>query len=145
MEVKGDVRILGGVGDCFFVVTPAPAATDYTLELDTRLAEGPGFGIWMRGSYDNGSVVSLGIQYDPGAGGLKFVHYPDTASSLHFLNHACDREWHHWKLIGSSGTTRALLDGVQVLEFSGGGVTGSQFGFRTWGGKFELRKLQVGP
>jgi hypothetical protein len=140
---RGEVQVLGGTGDCFFVVNPAPATTDYTLELDTRLVDGPGFGIWIRGSYVDGSVAGLGVQYDPGAGGLKFVHYPDTAARVRFLDHACDKGWHHWELIGSVGTTRVRLDGVQVLDFSGGGVFGVQFGFRTWGGRFELRKLRV--
>lgn len=139
----GKIQILEG--DCFFVVMPTPSTTDYSVEVDARLAEGGGYGLWLRGTYTDGYVLALGVQYDAGAEGLKYMHYPETNGSIRFQKYPCDQEWHHWKLVGQAGTTTIVLDGKQQLEFAGGGVSGAQYGFRTWGGRLEVRNLVMTP
>jgi hypothetical protein len=141
---RGPVRTLGGA-ECFYAVVPAPASPDYVLELEARLVEGLGYGIWFRGAMEQGEVVALAVQFDPGAGGLKFLHYPEMNNAFRFSQYPCDHSWHRWKLVGSGGTTTVQLDGETVLEGVVGGVSGTRFGFRTWGGTMELRNVVVTP
>jgi hypothetical protein len=140
---------------CFYVAAPAPRGTNYELSLEARLMNGDGYGIWMRGSYqeitsDKGGiqtvVTGFGGQYqrnlDPAQNGIKFVEYPQTERAYQMVNYVTDYAWHRWRWVGSGGTVTVYLDGQSVLA-ADVAASGVEFGFRTWRGGFGVRDLRV--
>jgi 3-keto-disaccharide hydrolase len=133
-----------GTGRCFYGVTPLPKSRAYSVELDARLLEGNGYGIWFHGQYDKGQVRAIGVQYDCDAGGLKFLNYPDTVQAFSFAQTKCDNNWHHWRLVSVGTSVSVHIDNVEVLHQTHADDAGNQFGFRTWGGRVELKNIKLG-
>jgi hypothetical protein len=149
-QMTADGAILGGAG-CFFLVDypicdGAACHTDYTLDVDAKLDSGGGYGVWFRGSWSTSTVRAVGVQYDTGAGGIKFLHYPETENAFKFMSGTLDSDWHHWRLIGSGSRVQVYLDGELQLDTTNEPASGSSFGFRTWWSNWmEFRNLVVSP
>jgi hypothetical protein len=131
-----------GSGWCFYKVEYPINSSNYSLQFDAKLDKGDGYGIWFRGNYGNGRVESLGVQYDPGAGGIKFVKYPETELSFHHIKYKCDNNWHRWVLDGNESNVKVFLDEKLLYE---GNIKsqGSNFGFRTWRGTVQIKNIKI--
>lgn len=150
VQMSSDGAALGGAACVFLVNYPMCDGTfchsDYTLDLDAKLDSGGGYGVWFRGSWNSGAVHALGVQYDTGAGGIKFLHYPETESAFKFTSYALDSAWHHWQLVGAGSRVQVYLDGALLLDSSSEPASGASFGFRTWwSNTMEFRNLVVSP
>lgn len=143
VEILDDSFRLGD-GWCFYKIDYPLNLTDYFLEFDARLEYGSGFGIWFRGYWKDQKPKALGIQYDPGANGLVLVNYPGTDSAVFFKkSFSCDNNWHHWKLYGKDSNVKIFLDGNLVFNLNDKPSLGTEFGFRTWRGKVNIKNLQI--
>jgi len=133
VEIISDGFRLGD-GWCFYKIDYPVNTNDYSLEFDAKLESRSGYGIWFRGNYSD-NVKSFGVQFDPGAGGLKFLKYPETESAFYHKRYNCDNNWHHWKLHGKGSNVKVFLDGDLIFDRNDIPASGSDFGFRTWRGK----------
>jgi hypothetical protein len=131
-----------GSGWCFYKIDFPVQSNDYTFEFDAKLESESGYGIWFRGAYSD-RVNSFGVQFDPGAGGIKFLKYPETESAFYSLRYNCDNSWHHWKLYGKGSTVKVFLDGNLILDRKDILNSGSDFGFRTWRGKVLIKNITI--
>jgi hypothetical protein len=131
-----------GDGWCFYKIDYPVKTNDYSLEFDAKLESRSGYGIWFRGNYSD-RVRSFGVQFDPGAGGLKFLKYPETESAFYFKRYHCDNNWHHWKLYGKGANVKVFLDGNVILDRNDIPSSGTDFGFRTWRGKVNVKNLKI--
>ncbi|KAB2895703.1 MAG: hypothetical protein F9K40_15900 [Kofleriaceae bacterium] len=134
------VRIEGGW--CFYIALPNPPKTDHVIELEVRLHSGRGYGVWFAGAWSGDSVTAPAAQYDAGAGGIKFVAYPDTETSVAPMRRAkIDGGWHRWRIERAGSRVTLSLDGDVILERD---VTGrNQFGLRTWNAAIDVRNATV--
>jgi len=132
-------------GWCFYLVEPAPTTAQQSVTFRARLLSGRGYGLWFGGRWNDGHVRATGIQYDAGAGGIKFLQYPETeAGFLPVLSTATDRDWHNWRIERRDGWDSVWLDGTRIFH-RGSDIENREFGFRTWDTAADIADLTVSP
>lgn len=142
VNVGSDVLKLGS-GWCYYRMNGLPAGDDFVLSFMARLLNGDGYGIWLNGLWRENGVTAFGVQYDPGAGGIKFVQYPYTEGDLFpLMSTATDYRWHRWRIAARKNRVDVKIDGMTVLDRE---IPrhGKQFGFRTWRGVVEIRDIEI--
>jgi hypothetical protein len=88
-------------------------------------------------------VSAFGVQYDPGAGGIKFLNYPETeVDYFPRLTIQTDNQWHEWQLMGRGDEVVVSFDGHVILQRIIPPM-GTQLGFRTWRGLVDIRDVAI--
>jgi hypothetical protein len=102
-----------GTNQRYWVPWDGSLPQDYTVELIARFA-GPidgGYAILVR-MEDATSGYSL--QYDPGAGGLRFGRFPDHTDIFPLTPYPIDADWHHLKITVTDGIIEYYIDGTYI-------------------------------
>jgi hypothetical protein len=131
---------------CFYRGEFRPGTTNYELRFEARSVDGDGYGVWLRGDWNDGLPSAPGVQYIPAPFGdtsrarIDFLRYPETERHLTRIRRSLDRAWHRWSIVADASSVTFHLDDEQLQTMTQPSDE-VDFGFRTWRGEVEVRGM----
>lgn len=136
-------------GWCFQRSTMVPKSENYVLTFSARSLDGDGYGVWLRGAWNESNTQAFAVQYEAAPGGnssqrrIIFLRYPATESPINVATQRdLDRKYHAWRIVGSKNMVQFFLDGKLIGSYNEP-ASGNDFGFRTWRGRVEVKNLKI--
>jgi hypothetical protein len=130
----------------FMYALPTLQAKNYVCEVEGRsTVDWDGYAVVFRATPSGDEAPKgYGFQYDPGAGGLKLVRYPDTESDFRpFVEKSLDTNWHRLRVEARGSLFKCYMDNELIFDFTDGEYPQGSIGLRVWRIESQIRSVKV--